>query len=180
MRDDGDFITDLRREIATSQDRRTKYVILKLSFIVGIFGVGSVNFSTVLMTPLIYLTTLVICVYDLYIIGEDYAVKRAGRFILGSPWAPYEEKRWEKTAKANRDPVTGLANVVSSFLVVVAAAIALFPSQHQEPFYTIWIFLSIAVLASLVGYGRSLVRRLKKLDNFLKTDGTDGTEIQPK
>ena len=83
MRKDGDFINGLREEILSGQERRSKYVILKLSFIVGLFGIGSMTISSVSLNSLIYLVPLVVAIFDLYILGEDFGVKRAGRFIKG-------------------------------------------------------------------------------------------------
>jgi hypothetical protein len=168
MRDNGDFVKDLRNEIYMGQERRTKYVLYKLSFIVGIFGVGSIKIGSVPLSPLLYLTTLVVLVFDLYILGEDFGVKRAGRFLIGSPAAPAEERRWERTVQVNRDPVTGIARFISSIIVLLFATLALWKTQHSSIFYYMWIFLSFSTIILISIYSHFLVGRLRKLDDYLK------------
>jgi hypothetical protein len=171
MRDNNDFIGELREEISNGQERRSKYVVLKLSFIIGLFGIGSLTISSVSLIPLIYLIPFVVFVFDLYILSEDFGVKRAGRFIKGSPFAPTEERRWEKAVSENRDPVTRIASVVSSLIVIMVSAVALWKSEHTTLLYCIWCILS-ALLTIFTGfYGISLVRRTKKLDKYLKKEG---------
>ena len=168
MRSNDDFIGELRKEIATGQERRSKYVVLKLSFIIGLFGIGSMKISTVSLEPLIYLIPFVVFVFDLYIIGEDFGIKRAGKFIKGSPSAPTEERRWEETVFENRDPVTQIASIVSSLVVIIISAIALWKSEKNSALYLTWcIFSAILIILTWI-YGFVLVRKTKKLEKYLK------------
>jgi hypothetical protein len=171
MRDNNDFIGELRKEIATGQERRSKYVVIKLTFIVGLFGIGSITISSTPLLPLIYLIPLVVFIFDLYILGEDFGVKRAGRFIRGSPYAPIEEIRWESAVHDNRDPITHIANALSSFIVIIVAGVTLWNSEHTSIFYIIWSMLSVLLVMISCIYGFILVRRMKKLDKYLKNDG---------
>lgn len=171
MRDNDVFIGELRKEILAGQERRSKYVILKLGFITGIFGLSSITISSESLIPFIYLIPLVVVVFDLYILGEDYGVKRAGRFILGSPATPEEEKRWERTVHEKRDPVTAIANIFSSLIIVVAAIIILWDSQKNLSVYMIWCALSVMLVILSSVYGFYLVRLRKSLDKYLKKEG---------
>jgi hypothetical protein len=168
MRDDGDFLKDLRLEIAASQQRRTTFVRLKLGAIIGIFGLGSIKFDSLSAYPLLYLTPFAVLVFDLFIAGEDFAVKRAGRFLLLNPCTPKEEKRWERTVCANRDPVSTAAHLISSVVLLCAAALCIwhFESPHTT-FYWVWIAFCILVLVFFSVYDHLLVRRMKKLQEYL-------------
>ena len=171
MRKDGDFINGLREEILSGQERRSKYVILKLSFIVGLFGIGSMTISSVSLNSLIYLVPLVVAIFDLYILGEDFGVKRAGRFIKGSPATPIEEKRWEQTVHDNRDPVTYIASVISSLIVIAVAIVALWKSEHTLILYRIWCVGCTLLIIFTAIYGYILVRKTNKLDKYLQKRG---------
>jgi len=110
MRDNGDFIQDLRREIESTQARRHKYVLAKLAFVTGLLGfvtgllgVGLAGKDSTATGQLLYLVPLVTFVFDLYILGEDFSVKRAGRFIRESAGSPDEERTWERAVTRTRD-----------------------------------------------------------------------------
>jgi len=173
MRDDGDFFKDLRSEIANGQQRRTTYVLTKLAFVVGIFGIGGMKLTSLPEAPLLYMTTLVVFVFDLYILGEDYGIKRAGRYFLKNPRVPTEERRWERIAKANRDPVSGVAGLLSSAFVVCAAAAALWNVENKKEFYLIWCTISVLVLLFSWVYGQVLVNKLSKLEKHLADEFGD-------
>ena len=170
MRDNGDFFTDLRKEINQGQERRGGYIKAKFGFLVAIFAFGSLEITNLPNGNLLYLVTLVVFVYDLYIIGEDFSVKRAGRFLLMNPNVPGEEQRWEKTVNANRDPVSKPAGFSISFAVLIAAAVGLWPTQSHTLFFWIWIFINVLLLAFIVWYGHQLVHRMKKLVKFLNNE----------
>lgn len=166
-RDDGDFFKDLRNEIGEFQKRRTSYIQAKLAFLVGLLGVGSISISSFPTSPLLYLTTFVVLVFDLYILGEDFGSKRAGLFLQKNIKSPPEERRWERTAFANRNPVGGIASLLSSLFVIIAAGISLFILKQNGTLYWIWVSLSISVIIATWTYSRILLSRLNKLRKFL-------------
>lgn len=73
MRDDGDFIKDLRAEIAATQLRRHQHIRAKVIFVVSLLGLGVASPLSTETTPLLYLTTLVVLIFDLQILGEREA-----------------------------------------------------------------------------------------------------------
>lgn len=167
-RDNGDFLKDLRTEIAASQLRRVNYIRLKLGAIVGIFGLGSARFNSLPTDFLLCLTPLVVFVFDLYITGEDFAIKRAGRFILYNPCVPGEEKRWERTVRENRNPVAPFAHLITSLIFLGIAALYLLHIQAQYPiYYWAWFAFGCAFLLSSWWYEQILVKRLKEVDQYL-------------
>jgi len=125
MRDNGDFIQDLRREIESTQARRHKYVLAKLAFVTGLLGVGLAGKDSIATGQLLYLVPLVTFVFDLYILGEDFSVKRAGRFIRESAGSPDEERTWERAVIRTRDWFSYFAGPLSSALALVAAIFGL-------------------------------------------------------
>lgn len=143
MRDDGDFITDLRTEIDHLQDRRQKYVMAKLAFVTGLLGIG---FATGENQPptemLLYLIPLITFVFDLYILGEDFSIKRAGRFIRNCANAPKTEQIWEEVAFRTRDNYTLFAAPIASSLALFAAYVGLRVSgTNSIPLW--WVALGI-------------------------------------
>ena len=165
-RDDGDFFKDLRSEIGEFQRRRTSYIRMKLSFLVGLLGGGNVSVASVPTSSLLYLTPLVVLIFDLYILGEDFGSKRAGMFLMVNPKTPGEERRWERTAFSNRNPVGGIASLISSLFVLIAAAISIYIKDASGVFYWLWVSLSVAVITSTWIYSRILLTKLKKLSSF--------------
>lgn len=125
MRDNGDFIQDLRREIESTQARRHRYVLAKLAFVTGLLGVGLAGKDSAATGQLLYLVPLVTFVFDLYILGEDFSIKRAGRFIRESADSPDEERTWEKAVTRTRDWFSYFAGPLSSALALVAAIFGL-------------------------------------------------------
>ncbi len=157
MRLDGNFIDDLRTEIVKGQERRSAFIKLKLTFVVSLLGVGAVNLDASLrMASLLYLVPLVAFVFDLYVIGEDFGIKRAGIFIKTSPAAPPEERLWDTDVELKRDMFAYAAGPLSSFLVCIAAGIGILKSNLDVvPF---WSWLVLVVIYSLRNGFRFLCR----------------------
>lgn len=169
-RDNGDFFKDLRNEISTKQQRRTSYIRLKLTFLIGLFGIGSISINETPTKSLFYLIPLVILIFDLYIIGEDFTIKRAGMFLLFNPNVPQEERGWEKVVYANRNPVGKIAALLSSIFILFPTGIYLWNPESNGIFYWAWVGVSILVIISTWIYSRCLLKRLKKLKKYLKQE----------
>jgi hypothetical protein len=170
MRTNEDFIGDLRKEIVAGMERRFKYVIYKLSFIIGLFSIGYLTISTIQFFPLLYLIPFVAFVYDLYILAEDFGVKRSGRFIKGSFAAPPEERRYEKMVRINREPFRKYASIASSLIVIFFSVIILWYSQKNNIFYYIWLITVLIFVLLTFIYDKRLVRKNKSIDEYLKTE----------
>jgi hypothetical protein len=140
------FICELRMEISAAQERRGKLGLAKLSFIVALLGFGSTNIGTGDATVfLLYLVPFVGLIFDLYILGEHFGIKRAGEFLRTSPEAPSEEVAWEEAMRSMRDRFSYAASLVSSTVVVAAAALALIWKEGEgglQWWYWLWLALS--------------------------------------
>jgi hypothetical protein len=168
MRDNSDFLKDLRSEIETSQQRRANFVKMKLGAIIGIFGLGSIKINNIPTTFILFLVPLIVLVFDLFIIGEDFGVKRAGRFILDNPAAPDQEQRWERTVRDNRDPASGLANLIASTIFLIISALFLWHVDIERTlFFWIWLAISFLLLLNSWIYSQILIRKLWRLNNYL-------------
>ena len=81
MRDDGDFLKDLRAEIAAGQQRRANLVQVKLGALIGIFGLGSIKPNSVPAISLLHIVPLIIFVFDLTLIAEDFGDQARGSVL---------------------------------------------------------------------------------------------------
>ena len=165
MRDNGDFLKDLRAEINATQERRSAYIHQKFLFVVGLLGVGTISVTGEIETLwVLYLAPLVAFSFDLYIYGEDFGVKRAGAFFRkASTEAPQNEKDWEQFVKKNRDPLSYLAGVFLSMLVLLGAAVGLWAQGRESGLYWVWIAVNLAAIVGLRLYRQRLARLEKEI-----------------
>lgn len=149
MHTGSEFIKTLREEILKAQDRRNSYVKQKLGFAVALLGVGSASIYGNIVgvdadtSVLLYLVPLTAFVFDLYIFGEDFGIKRVGIFIKNSQSARLEEVVWETFVEGNRDWFSFLAGPLSSVLIFAASAFVLSISDFP-PYYTLWFILGLS------------------------------------
>jgi|SRR5690348_11560338 len=97
--------------------------------------------------------------FDLYILGEDYGIKRIGGFIRQQLSSEVEAK-WEEWIGQRRDPFATWAVPYLSVLVVVACAAVLWERHPNKIFYAIWIVVNSAAVFSLFRYSQVLRKRL--------------------
>lgn len=160
MKDSGDFLKELRGEIEATQVRRASYVKAKLAFVVSMIGAGSISIVKAETTILLYLAPFVAYIFDLYIFGEDYGIRRAGVFIEKNKETPREELLWERTVSEFRDPFSKIAGFGSSLLVLVITASLLFKDSICQTF-TWWLVINLVILAILLLYSSYIGRKLK-------------------
>lgn len=159
MRDNGDFLKDLRREIDATQERRDEFIKQKFFYVVGLFGIGSVSVTDINLHTLLYIAPIVAFAFDMYIIGEEFRVRRAGAFI-SSPTtnAPDNEKEWEEFVDRHRDPFSKKAGVLLSLIVLFAAAVAILSTMQGTPdlFLCLWFIFNIIIIVGLWAYKNHL------------------------
>lgn len=167
MRDGGEFLKDLRAEIAATQLRRHGHIRAKMLFVVGLVGVGVASPLTTDLSAILYLIPLVVLVFDLQILGEDFGVKRAGAFIAKCLDSPDAEKTWEKSVQKNRDAFAPWADLLGSAFVLMIAAAALWDRAHGSTTYWAWLVLNGLVVASIWKFGRLRVHSLNSYEEWL-------------
>ena len=106
-----EFISHLRAEKLKAQDTRGTYTEKKLAYATALLGFGALGTNLGQLSALgginlgllLYLVPVVALAFDLYILGEDYSVKRIGAFLARKTTDPLE-KEWEAWAAKNRTP----------------------------------------------------------------------------
>lgn len=180
MRDSSDFIRELRAEINASQTRRNGFVQAKLTFLVGLLGVGNLTIGNASQTSLLlYLVPIVAFIFDLYIMGEDFSIKRAGIFIAKSPYSPAEEHLWEEGVSRWKDPFVILATPLSSLVVLLAAAIGIWLSGERAIPFWLWVSGTLALIAIVVGNRWLRQRNLRSFKTFLQESATHRALFKP-
>lgn len=154
-----DFLKHLHDEKLDTQEVRTKYVIRKLIFATALLGAGVTKIDLINLSSLLYLVPFVTIAFDLYILGEDYSVKRIGGFLGIKSTNPIENE-WEIWVSKNRDPFAPFSMSFLTSLVTIGAAIALWHKGLEIPE---GLFISIFAIALLFIWGLFFFyRRLKK------------------
>lgn len=162
MRTNADFLKQLRVEIIETQKRRDAHIKSKLTFIVALLGIGvSGEFGEYAGSPLLFIVPFVAFMFDLYLIGEDFSIKRAGTFIKDNNATPHIEKQWEQYVNDNWDWCYRWACPITSFIVLLVATLGILSelgvialmvenisskiefsslTKHQKYFLLIWFF----------------------------------------
>jgi len=146
--DETEFLKHLREEKLAAEELRGTYILRKLAYATALLGVGSLSIERFKLSFLLYLVPLVAFAFDLYILAEDYSVKRFGAF-LGSRSTDTLERRWEKWIAQNRDPFAPFAMpLLTTLLFLGAAAVIWFEGSTIGPIY--WWWLALAGLPSWI------------------------------
>lgn len=171
-RTDGDFIEQLRQEIMEGQTRRFRYVIAKISFIISLLGLGTVTSSDIASKtvhfsagPLLYLIPFVIFVFDLYIVGEDFGIKRAGGFIRDLESASPAERSWERNVHGKRDIFSHAAGVLSSGIAFGVSAIAIRHIKLDLIDFRLWFSIGLILVVFALAYNYIRDYMLKKTES---------------
>lgn len=174
MKSDDDFLRDLRNELISNQGHRATFIKLKLTFVVGLLGLGAISGSqSVTTAPLLYLVPIVALVFDLYILGEDFGIKRIGHFIKSSPAAPIEEHIWENVVDSVRDRYTYYAGPLTSLIAILAAALGIKLSDEQLLPFGWWLGTSAVLLLFLLLTPVFRKRTLSRFDVLLDAKRLD-------
>jgi hypothetical protein len=163
------FLKSLNEEKLQAQERRNEFAKLKISFIIGLFALGSVELKNIDLALVLYIIPFISIGFDLYILGEDYGVKRMGSFVRNFLQTELESK-WEFWVGKRRDPFATVAVPILSLLVVVACAAVLFQKGANRVICGIWFMVNLIAVVFLYVYSRKL--RLKLLE-----DETEGRMI---
>ena len=144
-----DFIRNLREEKLHAQGARNTLTVQKLGYATALLGLGSLNIKIGQfdLGILAYLIPWVALAFDLYIMGEDYSVKRLGNFLKTASSDPLEQ-RWENWVAKNRDPFSPWAMPVLTTLVQ-ASSVFIISSQNPAMLSVGWFWAWLGVTLSL-------------------------------
>lgn len=165
-----EFLKHLRSEKLKAQEWRTTYTFKKLAYATALLGLGSLDINIGPITAvgkvnlglLLYLAPLVALAFDLYILGEDYSVKRFGTF-LGQNSRDGLERNWEKWVSEHRDPFAPFAMPALTTLVLIGASIVIWIEGSAEgSIFWAWLVLTASLTWVLYTVYRRLLSRLAR------------------
>jgi hypothetical protein len=129
----GEFLNSLHQEKLLTMKTRSRYVELKIGFIIGILGLGSLGTINELFgqivpefnsSILLWVTPIVAIGYDLYINASDLSIKRIGAFIrCNRPLVSKCEFAWEQFVTEKRGILAPQANLIFSFMATAVACV---------------------------------------------------------
>jgi len=158
-----EFLKHLRDEKLATEEVRANYTFRKLAYATALLGAGSLSFERLDLSFLLYLVPFVAIAFDLYILAEDYSVKRIGAF-LGASSPDAVERHWEKWIAQNRDRFAPVAMPVLTILLTTGAAFVIwFQGSYLGRYYWPWLIVSVILTVALfVGYWRLRTRTLER------------------
>lgn len=161
------FTNRLRDEIETGQSRRHDFHMKKLAFTTGLLGLGSlgspVSGERIDVTSLLWLLPVVAFAFDLYIVSEDYGVKRAGAFLGKVASRTSEAERvWESEfLHQKNNQFAPIAFFIVSIVLWASAATLLWQSDESRLFIAIWSIVILLAESSLLLYSVRLRSSLR-------------------
>ncbi|MGR3310708.1 MAG: hypothetical protein ACUZ77_08020 [Candidatus Brocadiales bacterium] len=158
-----EFLNHLREEKLQTQDLRTKYVFRKLTFVISLLGLGSIKIASYDFTTILYIIPFISIGFDLYILGEDYSVKRIGAF-LNAISSSKTEVKWEEYVSGLRDPFAPFAMPFLTIVVIIICGIIFFTVRKPNHFilHILWFAIPIAFSVSLYYMNKILRTKAKE------------------
>ena len=141
------FFASLTNEKLQSQERRGSLVSRKLSWVTGLFALGAIKLPLEIESQvLLYLVPIVALIFDLYILGKNFGIKRMGAFVKKyhktSP-----EAQWERWLAGRRDRFSWYALSLSTIVITLGSAFLLHAHTNN------YVLGSWLAFVSAVGFG---------------------------
>ncbi len=154
------FLERIHKEKLESQKRRASFNVRKFLFVGLLFSAGAAKLPKEIDLALVlYIVPFISFCFDLFILGEDYGIKRIGGFIRLHASANIDSK-WEDWVSKRRDPFTFFAVPLLSSVVLVACIAVLWPREHTKAVFTFWILLNCAATICISVFSQILKKRL--------------------
>lgn len=169
MNPHSDFLTKLRTEIQSAKGYRHDFIMRKFAFGTGLLGLGSFSILTIGDTSidlslLLYLVPLVAIAFDLYIITEDYKIKRAGAYLRKKKCgSTCEEKGWEDYANEHPNRLSTIAFAVVTILYLLGAAAILYQTEPNTILFVFWIQI-VLLIETVLAIGAFMLRGIFNKD----------------
>jgi hypothetical protein len=130
--------------------------------VTSLLGVGSISIEGTIETSfLLYIVPIIAFAFDLYILGDDFCVKRAGGFLGNKKSMVSDaEVEWEKWVSKNRDPLTRVAGPILSLIVLFISGIILISKVDIITTFWIWLTISFILIVGLHTYSFFLNKRI--------------------
>jgi hypothetical protein len=155
-----EFIKRMHEEKLESQKRRAEFNIKKFLFVGALFSIGAAKLPQEIdLTLVLYIVPAISICFDLFILGEDYGIKRIGGFIR-SNCADTIDATWENWVGSQRDPFATFAVSLLTLLVLVASVAIMWSTQKGFIWFWIWLSLNASATVFLFKYSQHLRKRL--------------------
>lgn len=148
-----EFIKHLHEEKLKAQETRAMYTEKKLAYVTALLGVGTISITAFEANAILYVVPFVAAAFDLYILSEDYSVKRIGAY-LGARSKDITEQSWETWLHDNRDPFAPTAMLILSILLLVGAGIIIWAASDGPNVGLLIVWAILALLVNLILYYR--------------------------
>lgn len=115
------FLDALWSEKLKAQERRHSLIQRKLAWVTGLLAVGAIEFPFQIGSLLVlYLVPAIALVFDLYILGEHFGIRRMGVYIAKT-YTTTPDGEWEEWLATRRDPLSRIALPASTGIVFAGA-----------------------------------------------------------
>jgi len=144
-----EFIAFLRNELLKQQDKRAEYIKVKFTFVVALFGLFTLldkaNFNSILILLIPCIIPVIALLFDLYILGGEFSVKRIRAFLFVNDLTGENEKQWSqflekypKAFMANNRKIVTLFIILLSFFVSYLIVIPSFTLCARTIIWILW------------------------------------------
>jgi isopentenyldiphosphate isomerase len=166
-----DFLQHLQEEKLQTQKTRENYTLKKLAYATALLGIGSFKLDKIInLNFLLFFVPFVALVFDFYILGEDYSIKRIGAFLSKNSNNDLEQQ-WENWVSQNRDPFAPIAMSSLTTLLLIGSALIInhLNSEYiKNPLFWIWLFATGALNWFIFCFYKYLRQKVKK--NMIRKD----------
>lgn len=141
------FNDKLRIEISETQKSRKDYVIKKITFLLTLIGIGSIKIADHIdMYKLHYIIPAIAVGFDLYIAGEDFSIKRIGKFL--SIHSHKDERNYETFVSNHRDYFSIFANMLFSLIIIIISAFIINMNELiiSKSFILLFVIYAISII----------------------------------
>jgi len=165
------FMKYLYEEKNLHKNHRFLFVQRKLLFIGTLLGFSSLslldNVLDINFSKMVYLVPLIAIAFDIFILAEDFKVKRIGAFLSEKCQMCSDEKKWEFFVRNNREPLAAYGTVLLTILAFLASASILIIERWISDNYIDWwsLFLFLAIMLLYVIY---YWKWMKSIRNIIK------------
>ena len=165
-----DFLKRIHDEKMESQKRRADFNIRKFIFIGALFTLGAAKLPGEIDLKLaLYIVPFISLCFDLYILGEDYGIKRMGAFVRQN-YKDAMDSTWEEWIGKRRDPFATFAVPLLSTIVLFSCSAILWKTESNNFLFWIWLCLIFGSIIFIVRHSQSLKEKLVIKDTDNKKD----------
>jgi hypothetical protein len=157
------LLEQLNKEKEQAQNLRADFVKRKLVFVVGLFGIGSINIETLSFFQVLFIIPFISIGFDIYILVEDFKVKRIGEFIKNQGG---DVSEWEMWVASHKNPYAIWAAPLFTIITTIGSSLILwqkldFGLCSNIVSSLIWLFIIIIGLLILI-YKSNITREYFK------------------